>query len=79
MMEDAALVIARLTLTVARFFAYVVFDVGCGYIGHYAVRGVTLDRVRLDPLRGHESLLASFFGVVIILICGALGAFVLRT
>lgn len=46
------------------FLAEAVFDAVFGYIGASTVWLLSFGRVRMDPLRGGESALASGFGVV---------------
>ncbi len=40
------------------------FDAVCGYIGASSVWLLSFGRVRMDPLRGGESVLASWLGVI---------------
>jgi len=56
--------IVALILGLGTLLLYALADAVCGYIGASSVWLLSFGRVRMDPLRGGESVLASWLGVI---------------
>ena len=64
-------------LHILQFFANVLFDLICGFIGYWSIRILTLGRIQPDPMMRGQSVFHSWVGLGVVLAIGATTLFMI--